>query len=492
MSWSTLLLTPLRCGQRSLRWLSLAIVVLCIGGAVAVGIFSSRPDWPTTSAIILGFALLYLWAFHFSGAFLLALDARLLRVPGAGRSVVASLLLYAALCVVPATLVLGLFGGHMAIIATLLSLTIVISLAFALLPRYIAMWFGFLPGIHLALHQYLPIPGPKSMHFIDWAVPASVLVLLVVVLRWRQLLHVERSRQQGMRGALVMQYRRGGAWGSTCMNTTGALRSRPDWMQGGADLRRVGPDRPGPTLRVSLGGWYVPRTLSGHLRTHGLALLGMLLFIPVMVLLFANDHGHADLWKGFAVGIIGWLGVFGAFMLYNLSTYLLRRQWSRVNTELPLLALMPGLGAPAAVKRTLLHASLGMPVKGLALLLVLVLVAASLLHIHGPGLVAVVLSQAGPAVAAVAMGLDVFSGRPLALWITRVISIVLLVLVALSLFLPLTGLGRHPLPHSHGLMLALFLAWGVFALVMGFIARRAWSAYGRRPHPFLPLASSAD
>lgn len=494
MNVRTLLLTPLRCGQRSLRWLGLVIMVLCVAGAVIFGLAASRPDWPTASATILCFGLVYLWAFHFSSAFLLALDARMLRVPGAGRAVVASLLLYAVLCVVPPTLVLGAFGGHMAGIATLLALSIVGSLAFALLPRYIAMWFGFFPAINLALRHYLTVPGPDTPLFTHWAVPTAFVLLLIVVVRWRALLHTDRSHQQGMRGPLVMQYRRTGMWGaldSDCSGSAGQLRSRPDWMQAGADLRKVGPRQPGHTLRVALGGWYVPRTLAGHLRSNGLTLISILLFIPVMMLIFASDHHSADLWQGFAIGIIGWIGVFGAFMLFNIGTYLLRRHWSRVNAELPLLALLPGLGAREGIKRDLLRASLGLPMAGLALLLLLTLAAAWLLHIHGPGLMAVAMSQIGSAAAVVAMALDVLGGRPLSLWITRVLSFVLLALVALSVFLPLTSLGRHPMAHAHTLIDATLAAWMLFGLVLAYLGQRGWKAFAARAHAFLPLAPTA-
>jgi hypothetical protein len=496
MNTRALLLTPFRCGKRSLRWSALVIMVVCIGGAVLFGLASTKPDWPVKSAYLLGINLVYLWAFLFPGSFLLALDARTLRLPGVGRTVVFSLLLYAFLCVVPATLALGAFGGDMVTIATLLTLCIVISLAFALLPRYIAMWFGFLPALHMGLRDHLSLPGPDSTQFVDWALPAVFLVCLVVVLRWRTLLHSERSCQQGMRSALVMKYRFSSdgktAWNMDCSTNRRVLLTRPDWLQGRADLSRVGPRHPLRSLRVALGGLYVPRTWAGHLRTHSPTLLSMLLIVPVMLLIFPDVHDASDLWQGIFIGFIGWIGVFGSFMLFNIGTTLLRRQRSRTNTEMPLLALMPGLGSTDSTKRALLRAGLGLPLSGMTLLLLLVLTAAWLLHLRGLALAAVSMSQIGSAMAVVAMALDVLGGRPLSRWLTWTVSYVLLALMALSVILPLTFLGRHPMSHAQVLIEVMLSAWVVFALVMALVGRRGWKAYTDRPHAFLTLQSFAD
>jgi hypothetical protein len=496
MSLRILLVTPWRCGHRSLRWLSVFVLAITSLIAASFGIFAAKPDWTVTSAIVLCFGQFFVWAFHFSQIFLLARDARTLRIPGLERTAAYSLMLYVVLGIVPATLLLGACGGDMVNLGTLLALCTAVGLAFPLLPRYVSVWFGFLPALSTGASKYVSVPGPDSPLFTHWAVPATLLLSIVVVVRWRLLLRDPSPRAQGLRSALVMQYMRTGwGWGSKCQNSVNLLRSRPDWMQARADLRRVGPRWPVRALRVALGGVYVPRTLAGHLRSSGLPFLFLLLCVPVMILVFQNGHGVSlshTFWTGFSVGVVGSIGIFGTFLLFNLGTFLLRRNWSKQNTELPLLALLPGLGSREQVRRQLLRASLGLPVAGLLALWGLVLIAADYLHMQGLALVSVSLAEFGSAVALVAVGLNVLGGHPMSMWRMRVVSFALLALVALSLFLPLTGLGRHPIPHIHALLLGIILAWAVFSAWLVFIGRRGLDAYYRRPHPFLSMPNPAD
>lgn len=498
MSLRILLVTPWRCGHRSLRWLSVFVLTVTSLMALSFGVLAVKPDWPVLSAFILCFGQFYVWAFHFSQVLLLARDARTLRIPGLERTAAYSVMLYVVLGIVPATLLLGAYGGDMANLGTLLALCTAAGLAFPLLPRYVSAWVGFLPALSMGASKYVHVPGPDSPLFTHWAVPATLLLSIVVVVRWRLLLRDPSPRAQGLRSALVMQYLRSGggsAWGPNCYGSVGLIRSRPDWMQARADLRRVGPRWPVRALRVALGGVYVPRTLAGHLRSSGLPLLFLLLFVPVLIFVFQDGHGvslsHA-FWKGFSVGVVGSIGIFGSFLLFNMGTFLLRRNWSKTNTELPLLALLPGLGSRDQVRRQLLRASLGLPVAGLLALWGLVLIAADYLHMHGLALVSVSLAEFGSAVALVAVGLNVLGGRPMPVWRMRVVSFVLLALVALSLFVPLTGLGRHPIAHIHALLVGILLAWATLGAWLLFLARRGLDAYLRRPHPFLALTTPAD
>ncbi len=492
MNARALLITPWRCGQPSLRWVSTAMLGLCAAGAIAYGWFSSQTDWAVTSALILCIGLIYLWIFQFPNAFLLAMDARNLRVPGVGATVVASLALYAVLSVLPATLLLALFGANALNTATILLLCVLIGLAFALLPRYLAVWIGFMPAVSTGLHRYITIPGPGSAAFPHWALPLCLVLLVIVAMRWRGLLRAENPRLRGLSSAVVMRFRQqqGGfsnLWGDSC-SSQDSVRNRPDWMQSGVDLRRVDPAHTVRALRVAIGNLYVPRTLVGHLRNHGLKVLGFLLLFPLMLLILngGGDSNASTALKGFCIGVIGALGVFGPLMLINMGSYQLRSHWSRPNTELPLLALLPGLGARDAVKRDLLRATLGLPMAMLAVLLALVLGAAWSLGLHGLDLVAIGMSQAGSAVVLLALVLDVMSGHPLRVWVLRLLFFIQVLLVTASLFVPLTQLGEPAISRAPILVPLTLAAWAVFLPVMALLGWRGWQRCRRRVHAFLP------
>lgn len=319
--------------------------------------------------------------------------------------------------------------------------------------------------------------------------PAALLLLVVDVVRWRLLVRAENPLEQGQSSAMVMQWRRTcgmGMWGTLgSTDLSRLIRNRPDWMQARADLRRVGPQWPSFTLRVALGGGYLPRTVVGYLRGMAPVLLPVLLFSPVLMLLQAGKGEPMAFWMGLGIGMVGWIGIFGAAMLALAVVTTLRKRWVRVNAELPLLALLPGLGGPERIKRDLLRAGLGMPLTGLGVLLVVVLGAALKMHIHGPGLISVALAQLGSAATLVALMLDVLGGRPLQGWGLGLYAMVTVVLVSLSSLMPLTALGSHPWSHEHLVVLAVMGAWLVYAMVLLWLGRRGWSGLMQRPHPFL-------
>lgn len=491
---NTILITPWRGTPPQMRWIGGGVLVLCALGAAVSGIVSGSADWPLLSAAILGFGLAYGWAFLMASTLLMAVDAYQLRLPGIARSITLSLLFYLILSVVPATLVLGAFGGHYLAIALMLLLFCVGGLAFTTLPRYIAMWIAFLPALNGALKHIVTIPGPTSPLFFAWAGPALLLLTLVIVLRWRRLVRAEKRLEQGLSSAMVMQFRRKSGWNEwsmACQDGSSTLRHRPDWMLPRVDLRNVGPQNVPRALRVALGGWYVPRTFIGHLRNLAPALLPMVVILPFLLVMQAGGKPMTALVRGFSVGMIGWVGIFGAAMLAIMSAVTLRRRWSQVNSELPLLALMPGLGDPTQVKRALLRAALRPPATALSVVLALMLVASWALHMHALGMVAVALSQIGCGLLLFALVLDVLGGRPMRSWKLATLITLTVLLTSLSCFIPMTSIGHHSWTYANNLTGVLIAAWvgmGTMLLLLGW---RGMKRFQDRAYAFLMLDTTA-
>ncbi|MFK2877322.1 hypothetical protein [Rhodanobacter hydrolyticus] len=491
-----ILMVPWRSANRALRWLSLAIVIACALCAAAIGLhmrFSDR--WWLGSCLIYCVGAGYAWAFWLSTSLLLAIDARKLRLPGMQRAVHASVLLYGSLMIGLPTLVIGAPSAHAWQVLLLATLAVTGGLAFVLLPRWCAMVVGFLPALGTSARYFFQLPSLSDPRWLDWGALALAVLVIVDVLRWRQLLHGDTDNELGFGSAMVLQFRRQGTlnnWnGLQQLDSGQMIRQRPDWMQPRADLRRTGPQSTVRSLRVALGGWYMPKTMAGHLRASAPVLLPVLLMVPVMALMFAGNH-RADAPNialiGFGAGLV-WCVLFGGLMLAAMATVLIRQRWQRTNAELPLLALLPGLGDGQYLRHSLLRAALTIPLLTQlllsAILLIAALAAARFMHLDRLTLLLIALPQFAAAGTMVVQVLCTLGGRKLPTWIEWLVYVPLFVLFFLSIFVPATAMGKHPWQGADLTQSLLLAAWAVMAMVLAWIGRRGWQGLLARPHPFM-------
>lgn len=486
-----ILTTPWRGTPKSLRWLSLAVLGLCIVGAGGTTLLPDAHSGWLLMATIYCIGLGCFWAFMMASLLVLAIDARQLRLPSISGTVVWSLLCYGVLMVLLPALLLQALGDIGILAGLMMALAIAFGLAFVLLPRYLSSFIGFVPAILIGLHHAagLHVPLPGQPHFVRWGIVSLVILLLVDVMRWRSLLLDESPRECGYASAMVMQFRRGAAmahWsGLAQKSSTPMLRRRPEWMLARADLRRVGPQSTVNTLRVALGGWYMPQRWASYLRQMLPVLLPIVLFVPAMGLMQLGDphsRGLQTLWKVMGVAVVGWVGTFGGLMLAATASLAPSQRWKQVNGELSLLALLPGLGNAASVRTDLLRAALIKPLLAQAVLLALVIGAALTMHVSGIALVLLALVQLGCAGAVVAMALSTFGGLPLSTWPLLILLTGGVVLLSISSFIPLLA---QPWPLNGALDALLALAWAAFSAALLLLARRGWRALQQRPHPFL-------
>jgi hypothetical protein len=490
MNAQTILLAPWRATHRAMAWLSLGVLALCVAIAAGVAIFGDSDHVLWAAVGLYSAALVYLWAFFLSGTALLAIDARWLCIPGMQRTAVLAVGVYALLSLLPTLLLALLGGGDVSAMLLVSTLCVLSGLSFALLPRYIAACMGFLPALYNMLNKEVHLPAPGDPRFVPWGLCAAAALLAICIRRWYVVVSTSPQQQLGMSGAMVLQYRRSqwSGWGGMSgMCSTQQVRQRPDWMQARPDLRHVGPQQPGNALRVALGGWYLPRTLLGHVLGVAPPLLAVAAVGAVMLLIFSQKQAltTALLWPLTAL-IVGWICMYGSMGLVFVTVMLVQQRWRKANSELSLLALLPGLGNAQASKRDMLRVTLRRPLLVQALALLVLIGMAVIGHPTGSTLLMLVAGQLGCTAALIACVLAILGGRPLPGWIMLLLAIVISGLIGANSFLPSSMIGRHPWEPGTLFTDIVLGGWLLVGLALAWIARRGWMGWRARPHAFMP------
>lgn len=179
-----------------------------------------------------------------------------------------------------------------------------------------------------------------------------------------------------------------------------------------------------------------------------------------------------------------YLGVVSPLLVLT-HTKQLQRRWSRCNAELPLLALLPGLGDSAQARRALLRASL-LPMLGLqTLLLLATMVLLGYLHLTRGGDALLLLSQLAGMALLVAFDLTVLGNVAIGLGWTTVLLGSGYLLVNASCVVALPLFDGHALVARTGVLTAMALLWASLLTPLVIVGHRGWRGLQRRPHPFL-------
>jgi len=258
MSLYRVLLAPWIATPRSSRWLVVIVLVLLLVGDVLARVFGHAAHPWVVSAMLLGVGNGLCWTVLIPNGLLLALDAQRLGLPGIGRDVVWSLPLYAVLTIgVP--MLLQLPHGHVLGFGIVQVLVATIGALYMLLPAYLGLALCLLPVLNGPISRVVVLSGPTDPRFVPWGAGAALLLLLAVAWRWGQLLRGGDVPRRGMRAPNMINLRRSLSVSRSDPRTNAsALRARPDWLFARPDLRCVGPQAPIATLRVVLGGIYLP------------------------------------------------------------------------------------------------------------------------------------------------------------------------------------------------------------------------------------------
>jgi hypothetical protein len=484
-----MLLTPWMATPRSgRRSFVLVLALLALGDALAHVFGVAARAWMLDAAM-LGIANAACWLLLMPNGLVLALAARRLRLPGIDRDVVWSMPLYAALGIgVP--LLCRFPQGHVSSFATLQLLLAAGALLFMVLPYYLGLgsYFVFV-FFHRALSQVISIPGPSDPRFVPWGGTLVVVLLLIFAWRWRQLLRGDYI-ERGWRAPGLINFRRTlGMAQHDPLTDAGSMRVRPGWLIARPDLSHVGPQSPTRSLRIALGGVYLPQTIIGRLYQW----IPILLALAFMALVFfgatLDDHSvaralhYAFSRDGFVA--LSWLFAVFSLALVMAPVELLTLRWSRMNAELPLLALLPGLGGASGSKQLLLGVTLGRPGRHLLLLLLIGWLGAAALDAGWPVALAMLVVALGCFAYLGAMALSIFSGRALSSFSKSLLMLGMFVLLSLTVLLPQLWRDWDVLNAARADD-ALVVTWLALAVLLLWLARRGARALRQRPHPFLP------
>ncbi|WEN14734.1 hypothetical protein PY254_16095 [Rhodanobacter sp. AS-Z3] len=482
------LLAPWIASPRSSRWLVVMTFVVALAGAVVTRISThgARP-W-LLSVMVLGAGNALCWLLLMPNCLFLAIAARHLRMPGITRDVSWSMPLYAVL-VIGVPMVLQLPQGNVMAFAVVQLLVAARAMLYMLLPAYAGILLCLLPALHAIARHLVALPGIADPRFVSWCGGLVVLLLLLLAWRWHQLLHGEIPTS-GLRAPGLINLRRNmGRAQSDPLTDATLLRRRPAWLIARVDLSDVGLRAPVQSLRVALGGGYLPQTAAGRLIQLAVALLAML---AVGLLLFAvtmgdNSGGQFLHYLLSREGFTYEAWVFGAFSVgaSAVAVEFLLLRWERVNAELPLLALLPGLSGNEDIKRLLLRTAIQRPagyIVGLLLMGWLWVAGYGYGWVIGWAMLVVSLASLGYLYT---MVLGIFAGRPLSALGKALLIVALFTLSSLTLLLPPLWHDWSALSEAN-MQTALGFSWLLLTLFLCWLGRRGWQGLQQRPHPFIP------
>lgn len=478
-------------GAWSARWsvggmIFLAVLMSAVLGFVNAYTSPLSVDW--MRAAIYGLAALNvaIWAMLLPNILLLANAARRLQMPGAWRDACLSLSFYALLSIVLPVVLIGIIGGNVAVAVVELVLGAGLGMAFAMLPSYCTSALFFVVLLHGFAWRWLALPNDMQPGFLSWTMPLAAALWLFLGWLWRRALSPQATLD-GLHAPLFFLIRLGkwqlllgtGMAAATDPHVAGHM---PGWLRATVDLRGSGPGHVVQSLRVALGEAFMSQTRSSRVRE---TVIGLLVGSLVVGLLALQTAGYAEQGHGMPVAmgvrfLLMYCVPFISALLAVVTANVLRQRWSRSSAALPLLALLPGLGDPAQIKRALLRASLAPTLYKQALLLLASLLVAVWWHMGAESYLLLLLGQLCGAALLWVLTLMVFAGASSSR--SNLVGLVVLGVLWLSLPGISVLVSLVPVP---ALGPALAIGWVAAAMVLLWVGWRGWRGLQQRPHAFL-------
>jgi hypothetical protein len=318
---------------------------------------------------------------------------------------------------------------------------------------------------------------------------AAIVVILVVACRWLQLLRTEKIADRMLGPPIAWQYRRIQQAGYV-----NAALSRPtltwSWMRSRPALKSVGRAHPIRGIRVALGPYLMPQTLlSQFVRWAAVIAIVLGAFVISALTTSVPLHDFASrLAKPEASNSVHMMIVIGigiAIQVTGLAP--IQARWSSRSGELPLLALLPGLGNGRALKRHTVYACSLEPAVVLGIGLALLWTRDALIHVTWIGYVADVLFVLSVGLLCIATVLDALGGRSLPHAAELAAMICLLVFAGVTIaatHVPRSFPGTATPTASSG-QWPILAIWVLAAFVLACLVWRNARALNKRPHPFL-------
>lgn len=470
--------------RRAAWWIGGILALIALAGIIAFGTGRATPDHDgfgvlVSFNVVVAVALL-------PNLMVLARDARALRLPALEHETVMSLIVYAVLLIVVPGMLISVPGLSAVQTVLAVGLCAALALAYACLPAYFSIFlvFGWI-AINSSSKQLFIATAAKHA-FTLWASFGLSVLVIALVWSWRRTVHGALAASS-MQAPMVLKFRIS-AWDSLRTSSSALEHQRMDWLRPQPDLRRCGPNDRVRSLRIALGGLFLPQRWQSRVRNWLWIVLWSSIFV-VMLGFQAWERHPQHLWAALSrvilFGILVWGIGFGSTLVALVALLRLRRLWQSPSAELPLLALLPGLSQPQDLARAMLIP----PLFAQGVLLALSLTCALALHLHLEALAFTVITQAGAIGFFVAFALSIAAGRLPARWVVYAMTIVALVLANMSLFIPALSDASAIQVFANSLANWLIGGWVVLGIALAWLARRGWVCLHERPHPFLPSSA---
>lgn len=493
MNLQGMLIAPWYATRRVTRWIMLLLCLFMLAGGIALVKFGMRGEahvfWAPVVGMFAAAGVFALTLAVLSPCLLLAIDARQMRLPRLERDAVGAVLLYSALLIVGPGLLIGLPGGYLLNVMGALAAACSAAIAITLLPRMLSFFVWMLPAAFNILQPTFDLPRPVDPGFPLFCAALTLCFGALSLVFWRRIIRSPNPYTANLGGPMLIQFHsvnRGGwgSWGGTGMDPSTMIRRNPAWLQPSVAVNHSGPAHPVTSLRIGLGGLFAPLTARGRLQQMSLVVGVSLIFIAQMGMQNARRHpgnfSESFIHSGL-LGMMMWGVGFGGTMMAIVPVAQLVQRWVKQNAELPLFALLPGLGDARQVKRRLLCAALLPPAMAMGGLMLLTLVAAVLLHASTFAIIGLLFALGGSIAFLSAFVVSVIGGKPLGRWSSIGLCLLGYGLFCFSILVPL--IDAADLAQRYVYVFA--GAWALLLALLGWLARRGWRGLESRPHPFL-------
>jgi hypothetical protein len=476
----------LACASPLTRGLCCAAAALLATAAVLLATIAPHPERGALAVVVFtACAIAVPWSFWFPRLLLLRLEARASRMPALAATIPTALaLLLVATVIVPAAALVLLAGTEPVFTVSVLVLAAMAGLLLAMLPSWCYLALCFAPLV-LAVPLLLArrFLGPDALHpgiaaaFDPRQLPWFAASLsLLAIWRWRAIVRDAGAPPASpWRQPVFLKARGTQLWGgSGLMDANQWQAAMPDWLwpagqTGRADARA----RPVEAIRVLLGTPFAPLTRNQVLLQLGFVAIAVLVFVIALT----GDPGSEQIRSLINGGVGGGLAGGGTVMvgMYGWRLDVLRR---RAAGEMVELALLPGWGDAAQVRRSLLVA-VATPLAQAGALGAAVLTAFGMAAGIEPAGLAWLL------VAVVGLGLLAAFAclRPLAGQAMLSTSMVALMFAAMVMLMATTAVATRP--DWHGAEAWLAAGWLLVYMACGTGLAMSWRRFRARPHPFV-------
>lgn len=291
LCWQSLSLPWLAHDHGQRLFMAAMLILALVLTLVLMTLLSSDP---IASVAIVGAVVDFvLWVYFLPGCLLLMYSARGLHTPGVQRAIIRSLLVYLVLKWLVPALVIGWVASHPLLLALGLLLGCAGMFLFAMLPAWLAMVLLFTPATLTSLSQFvdlslmtLPDPGDPGC-ILTWGLLAGATVVLAVA-RWQQLCSRPMPASRLRRPTIYSLLKAISAGGGRNAELT-LIRQRPGWLEPAANLKHTGPGHFGRSLRVALGGPWLPVTARTKWRSWALGVGVFTLSISFLAMVVHDD-----------------------------------------------------------------------------------------------------------------------------------------------------------------------------------------------------------